>query len=864
VNSQIQAATSDCYHCGLPVAKAGEFALNIQQQLREFCCPGCLAVATIINDDGLEQFYQYRSQLNRRPKQQQESFTLYDRDDVQQSFVYNHHAVVSSQTEVQAEPQFDTGTASQESTATQESTAYLLLDDITCAACVWLIEQHLDSVSGVISVKISADTHQCAVRWNRQQVSLSQVMLSLDDIGYRPHPFTQDKNEEQQQRYQRMALMRLGVAAFGMMQVGMVAIGLHAGAIQGIDDEWLSLLRWVSLLVATPVVVFSAQPFWSAAWKNLLRGQLTMEVPVSIAIVLAYLASVWATVTGTGEVYFDSVSMFTFFLLWGRYLEMRTRYKNRRQTRVTTRLLPLIARRVVSDASDKTTATIEEVVLADLQLGDYVQIISGDSIPCDGEVVEGNSSVNESLITGEADPVSKQVGDYVIAGTVNMDGVLLIRTIATQQQTRLSTIERLTTFAEQDKPKVQELANTVSRYFVGAVLIVSVAVYTFWHFYQPELAFWITLSVLVVTCPCALSLATPTVLTATISTMRTHGLLVIKGHVIETLTHVSHAVFDKTGTLTYGKPCVAEVRVIDPNVANPLTKAQVLAIAAALESGSSHPIAHAFTGDVSAASYSVKDQTLHTGAGVEGSVAINGDVNGQVQRYFLGKPNFLHDELALPSSGQWLLLSRVLSGQPLSELSDDEVLEDGVLHNGAYPIAWIRLSDELRVTAQQAISDFQQKGITVEMLSGDNISVVSDMAAQLGVSSFYAGVIPEEKLAYIRQQQARQHTVLMVGDGINDVPVLAGADVSIAMGSASDFARTHADAILLNNDLTVLAKAVGIAHRCKRIMWQNITWALTYNMIALPLAAAGFIPPYLAAIGMSLSSLIVVVNALRV
>ena len=906
MSKQSQHSSIDCYHCGLPVDKAGEFVLSIQQQEREFCCPGCLAVATIINDDGLEQFYQFRSQLNRKPKQQKESFALYDRDDIQQSFVEYHTAIADTQFKslqtgfLQAEPlkkePLQESSSSEELSQIQESTAYLLLDDITCAACVWLIEQHLKSIQGVISVSVNADTHQCAVRWNRQQVSLSQLMLSLDDIGYRPHPFTQDKNEEQQQRYQRMALMRLGVAAFGMMQVGMVAIGLHAGAIQGIDDQWLSLLRWVSLIVATPVVVFSAQPFWSTAWKNLLLGQLTMEVPVSIAIILAYCASVWATVMGTGEVYFDSVSMFTFFLLWGRYLEMRTRYKNRRQTHVTARLLPLVVKRVLPDStaftveSDENIAKqIEEVVLAELQLGDYVHIISGDSIPCDGEVVEGHSSVNESLITGEADPVPKQVGDHVIAGTVNMDGVLLIKTTATQQQTRLSTIERLTTFAEQDKPKVQELANTVSRYFVGAVLIVSVAVYTFWHFYQPELAFWIMLSVLVVTCPCALSLATPTVLTATISKMRAHGLLVIKGHVIETLTHVNHAVFDKTGTLTHGKPCVAEVKLIDSCVdesllsesVSPLSKEQVLAIAAALESGSSHPIAHAFTqaqpeakteaateaATEAKARYSAKSQTLHTGAGVEGIVHID----GQALRYFLGKPDFLHNDLHLPSAGQWLLLSGVLSGvlsealgQELSQELSQKPNEKALADSNAYPIAWIRLSDELRPTAQQAISDFQKKGIAVDMLSGDNVTVVRDMATTLGVSAFHAGVMPEEKLRYIRQQQTQQKTVLMVGDGINDVPVLAGADVSIAMGSASDFARTHADAILLNNDLTVLAASVGIAHRCKKIMRQNITWALAYNITALPLAAAGFIPPYLAAIGMSLSSLIVVVNALRV
>jgi Cu2+-exporting ATPase len=832
VNNPSTLQPLSCYHCGLPVDKTGEFVLTLQQQARDFCCPGCLAVATIINDDGLEQFYQYRSQLNRRPKQQRESFALYDRDDVQRGFVTHHH-VVRHDDAVSGDVNNINDTAA--NSPERESTAHLLLDDITCAACVWLIEQHLQSIAGVVSVRVSADTHQCAVCWNRQQVSLSQLMMSLEDIGYRPHPFSEDKNEERQQRYQRMALMRLGVAGFGMMQVGMVAIALYAGDMQGIDDQWWSLLRWVSLIVATPVILFSAQPLWSTAYKNILRGHLTMEVPVSIAIILAYSISVWATTTGTGEVYFDSVSMFTFFLLWGRYLEMRTRYKNRRQTHATTRLLPLIARRMVNDR-------IEEVVLDELTIGDRVHIAAGNSLPCDGEVIQGVSTVNESLITGEAEPVRKQIGDQVIAGTVNMDGTLIIRATATQQATRLSTIERLTTFAEQDKPRAQQLANTVARYFVAAVLVGSAAVYTFWYFHQPEMALWITLSVLVVTCPCALSLATPAVLTATLSRMRTNGLLVLKGHVIETLAQVTRVVFDKTGTLTYGKPCVVKITIVDGRY----PREQVLAIAAAIERGSSHPIAHAFIDYEK--HYRVDNHVLHTGVGVEGSVSID----GKDRRYFLGKPTFLDANMAPPAKGQWLLLSG--SNNDHDSNSNDE----------QSPIAWICLSDELRASANNAVADLQKNRLAVDILSGDHVSVVRSIANNLGVLSYQAGVMPEEKLAYIRQLQANNDTVLMLGDGINDVPVLAGADVSIAMGSASDFARTHADAILLNNDLTMLAKNIALAHRCKSIMRQNMAWALAYNFSVLPLAAAGFIPPYLAAIGMSLSSLVVVINALRV
>lgn len=808
-------AVIDCYHCGLPVARAQEFTYVINDQPREFCCPSCQAVATVIHEGGLDKFYQYRSQLNRRPEQLQASFTLYDREDIQKDFVDHHDG--------------------------QEHTARLLLDDITCAACVWLIEQRLQSVVGVVNVRVNASTHQCLLRWDQQQTSLSFLMSVLAEIGYRPQPLTHDHQEQQRKRYQRKALMRLGVAAFGMMQVGMVAIALHAGALQGMDQQWSTFFRWVSLVVATPVVLFSAQPFWSTAWKNLRQKHLTMEVPVSLAIVLAYIASVWATVTETGEVYFDSVSMFTFFLLLGRYLEMRTRFSNHQQTQGVTRLLPLVAQRVNPEDHQQ----VESVVLAELVLGDLVHVVAGDTIPCDGNVIEGNSAVVEALLTGEAAPVSKKPGDTVIAGTVNTDGSLLIKATATDRQTRLSTIEQLTAFAQQDKPKIQELANRVARYFVAAVLCVSAAVFTFWSIYDPSSALWITLSVLVVTCPCALSLATPTVLTATISAMRSQGLLVLKGHVIETLTHVNRVVFDKTGTLTYGRPGVVEVNIVDAG----FSKEAVLSIAAALERGSSHPIASAFNAYIG--HYTASQRHITTGAGVQGLVCVD-DVE---YVYRLGKPSFaVGSDVALPSSGQWILLSRCIQTESLNKRDE----------SGYAVVAWICLSDALRKAAVPAVAGLHKQAIAVDILSGDNESVVRDMAEQVGVKTYRASVLPEEKLAYIRDQQSHQQTVLMVGDGMNDVPVLAGADVSVAMDSASDFACSHADAVLLNGDLTVLLKAIILARRCKIIMRQNITWALLYNILALPLAAAGFIPPYLAAIGMSLSSLIVVVNALRV
>lgn len=787
-----------CYHCGLPVPDSREFTLLVDDAEQSFCCPGCQAVTSAIIDGGLSQFYRYRSSLNKRAPLVADDYQLYDLDDIQQDFVFDSDG--------------------------DQKVAHLLLDGISCAACVWLIEKHLSAIEGVGQVKVNASTHQCQLQWQPQTISLSDLMRALANIGYRPQPLSIDSQREQRTTQQRQMLMRLGIAGFGMMQVSMVAIALYAGALQGMDTEWETLFRWLSLVVATPVVLFSAQPFWLAAWRSLKQKHLTMDVSVSLAIILAYLASVWATITETGEVYFDSVSMFTFFLLLGRYLEMRTRYRNQSQTKTESRLLPLTVYKI--DEYDKKSV----IPLNRLLVGDRVLIESGDTIPCDGIVLEGESQVVEALLTGESKPVLRKIGDSVIAGTVNSDGYLVIEAKAVKQQTRISTIESLVNFSQQDKPKIQQLADKVASYFVGATLIISAIVFAFWYWREPASALWVTLSVLVVTCPCALSLATPTVLTATVARLRSLGLLVVKSHVVETLTHINKVVFDKTGTLTKGQPAIKSVDLLEES----LSVDDAITIAAALEKGSSHPIAQAFEAINHRVRVPKVDQLeVVTGQGVRGKI--------EGVDYCLGKPSFATSQLiSLPSAGQWLLLSR-----------NDQ------------PIAWLLLKDVVRESASRAISQLQRQGKAITILSGDHQVVVESLAEELGDVEAVAEASPEEKLQFIRHKQ-KADSVLMVGDGINDAPVLAGADVSVAMDSASDFARTHADALLMSGNLDAIPRSITIAHRCKRIMKQNITWALLYNLIALPLAAAGMIPPYLAAIGMSLSSLIVVINALRI
>lgn len=808
--------TNACYHCDQPIPRGVHLSVDIEGEEQPMCCPGCQAVATAIVDGGLERFYQFRTEPSARPEERSENlrqWQVYDLESVQADFV----TTTADELVVDAQ---------------------LLLEGITCAACSWLIEHHLSQIAGVERVSVNSASHRCTVRWQRGAVELSQIMAELAYIGYWPRPATDEQQQQLLKLENRRALMRLGVAGLGMMQVGMMAIALYAGAIQGIDAQWQQFLRWVSLLVATPVVLFSAQPFFIAAWRNLRRGHLVMDVPVSIAIGGAYLASVWATVYGAGDVYFDSVSMFTFFLLFGRYLEMRARHSNQQLAGNALQLMPLTAHKVEHDGNTVV------VPAKSLRRGDSVWVKAGETMPCDGQVITGDSSVDESLLTGESRPIAKMAGDTVIAGSTNVQSALCIEVTAVGGDTHLSAIDRLVNQASGDKPQQVAMADRVAAYFVGAVLVVSVVVGWLWWQYQPSEAFWVVLSVLVVTCPCALSLATPTALTAATTWLRRNGLLVTRNSVLETLANVSLVVFDKTGTLTQGKLQVVGISVAtepenDIPFANGIdSKTAVLQLCSGLEAQSNHPIAKAF--EAWRGHVEFEQVVESTAAGVEGVLA--------AIRYRFGRADYVHTLLP--------------EGSPIPEAPDDDQLWL-CLASEHQLLGWVALSDTLRDDAREALDALRQAGIAVELLSGDVSGAVKSMALDLRIDTWQAGVLPADKLSHIQQRQAQGETVLMVGDGINDVPVLSGADVSVAMGAATDLAKTSADSVLLNSQLMTLVASLKKARSTQGIIRQNIIWALAYNVSALPLAAMGWVPPYLAALGMSASSLVVIANALR-
>lgn len=776
------------------------------------CCYGCQAVAQSIVDNGLEDYYRSRDSL---PESQREAvpqildqLALFDHADFQKSFV--------------------------KELGETEREASLLLEGITCAACIWLNEQHVGKLPGVTAVDINYATRRARVRWDESRIKLSDILGAIAAIGYRAYPYDAAKNEEISRKERREALWRLWVAGFGMMQVMMYAFPVYiANGDMAPDIE--NMMRLASLLLTLPVVFYSSAPFFRNAWRDIKLHRVGMDVPVALGVGAAFLASCWASLVGEGEVYFDSVTMFVFFLLGGRYLEMTARQKALSVTEALAKLLPAFAQKLANFPVDRT---VEQCVVADLHPGDHVLVRAGDAIPADGKVIEGVSCANEALLTGESRPVVKAPGDSVTGGSLNAESPLIVRVEQVGEATRLSAIVQLMERAAAEKPKIVEMADRIASYFVAALLLVAALVALGWYFVDPARALWITVSVLVVTCPCALSLATPIALTVSAGALAKDGLLVTRGHAIETLARATHFIFDKTGTLTSG---LMSLRAVQATAAMP--EDACLAVAAALEQSSEHPVAAALRQAVSGVLPEARAALSEPGQGIEG--LIDG------RRYRIGRPDY-----ALALSGASLPFSAVdwlESGETVVVLADENDC-----------LALFRIGDELRPESKALISDLRAQGKHVVLLTGDAPSVAQRVAAELGIVDVQAGVTPQGKHACVKELQESGAIVAMVGDGVNDAPVLAQAQVSIAMGGGAQLARTQSDFVLLSENLDHLRYGLRRARKTLAIIRQNLWWSFAYNFVALPLAIGGYVTPWLAGIGMSASSLLVVLNSLRI
>jgi Cu2+-exporting ATPase len=679
-----------------------------------------------------------------------------------------------------------------------------VLGRVRCAACLWLIEERLRGLPGVTRADVNYTTQRAQVAWDPALTRLAHIVDAVREVGYDAFPYDPALAVAQERVERRAALWRLFVAGFGAMQVMMYAFPAYVGD-GTLSADAAQLMRWAALLLTLPVMLVSCRPFFSGAVQELRQGRIGLDTPVALGLAGGFGASAWATVSGTGEVYFDSICMLAFLLLGARYLEGSAR---RRAARFLDPLLRAgSARRLVP--------------------GEIVVVAPGETVPADGMVVAGASSADESLLTGESRALAKRAGDELIGGSVNLEQPLRMRVTRVGADTRAAGIARLAERGAASRPRLVDAAERAARHLTW-IIIVAAAAAGAW-----SRDLWVAIAVLVVACPCALALAAPVVLSRAGGALLARGALLTRARSLGALERATDVVLDKTGTLTTGRLSCARARPLGALIAD-----ECLELAGRLEAGSRHPIAGAFA---------IKDAAVLEDAVHEHGGGIEASVDGR--RVRIGSQRFCRE-----------LCRRAL---PAGALDGDIERTRVFLADERGWLAAFELDDELRPDAPDLVRKLREENLTLHLASGDSPHAVAAVARRLGIEHWRGGLSPQDKLHRIERLQAFGRTVVMIGDGLNDAPVLARADASFAMGGGADAARLQADIVLLGNALGAVVAARRIARRAMRLVRQNIGWALAYNAVALPLAAAGFIGPWEAALAMGASSLTVLLNALR-
>jgi len=701
----------------------------------------------------------------------------------------------------------------------------LQLSGLHCAACAGIIERALLAEPGVLAASVHAAASRLNLRWQPGQTTLARLLGAIERAGYGAVPDVAAEARQLRQREQRQSLWRLFVAGFMMMQVMMLAAPIYWAAPGDMAPDLQRLLQWGEWVLCLPVLLFSAAPFFQGAWRQVRQRRLGMDVPVALGLAVAFVASSAATFEPGGlfghEVYFDSLTMFVSFLLASRYLELRWRHRAADELERSAAKLPELAERVSADGQS------EQVHPSRLRVGELLRVCAGQAFAADGRVEQGWGAVNEALLSGESLPVAKGPGDSVVAGSLNLESPLLVRIERVGADTRFEAIVQLMREALTQRPASVALAERVAGPFLWAVLLLAAGAAAWWSWWEPARAVWVAVSVLIVTCPCALSLAAPAARVAATGALARRGLLLRRGELLDSLAEVDLLVLDKTGTLTEERLLLRQ-HWLAAGAAETLPEQ-----AAALAAQSRHPLSQALARAWPKASDTWYAPRELPGQGMEASDA-------QGRRWRLGAPAWV-GEGADPSGGR----AQLAFG-----------CEGRVL-------LWLAFEEQLRSGAAEALAAWHAAGLGSMLLSGDSPERAERVAAAAGVQRCIAGASPERKLAVVAELQAAGHKVLMVGDGINDAPVLARANASVVMGQGALLARAQADAVLLSEQLSELPRARALARRMRRVVAQNLAWAALYNLACVPLALTGWLPPWAAGLGMALSSLAVVANALR-
>ena len=725
--------------------------------------------------------------------------------------------------------------------------AFLILDDIRCAACVWLNEQHLRQIEGVLDVEMDYTSHQARVCWNPQQVQLSDILLVIASIGYKAYPFDPSQREKLNKEQKQKSINRLLFSGLlGMTVMGRAIAGYWMG---GVDAEgnmalWEIIGRWTDLLIVSIMLLYSGAIFYTSAWRDLKNHHLGMDLPIVIGLTTAYVGSFIATIQQAHTVYYDSIAMFIFLMLAARYYELQGRLL---AAASTDRLLKVIPKTCSRLKNKNANNEWEDVLVTDLAIGDQVLINPGETVPVDGYLIKGESSFDESLLTGEMMPVTYARGDHLISGSCNIEQPVIMQVERLYLDSTLTDIHTLLEKGIKSRPHYALIAERIAKWFVLAILMIASLTALVWFFIDASLALPVTVSVLIVTCPCALALATPVALSLSSGLFAKMGVLPLKMSAIEGLSQSDTIVFDKTGTLTLGQPELRQT-LLCQNAH--FKNAEYQQIAASLECSSEHPIAKAFKLAQKNPFLEVDNLKNHPGNGIEG------DIKGQ--RWRLGKLSFCTKKEGSESVSH--LMSLQLEINKARQAGDIVI---GLSQNEHLECVFI-LHDPLRQGGDTMIQALLSQGIKkVVILSGDHPDSVAQVAKQLGIEEFHGHMTPHDKLAWIQTQQRQQHNVIMVGDGINDAPTLAAANVSISFISATDLAQINSDFVIMGQPIDVIPKLRQLSQKSRKIIIQNLSWAAAYNFIAIPFAVVGWIPPWGAALGMSLSSFLVISNSLR-
>ena len=712
--------------------------------------------------------------------------------------------------------------------------SHLVIEGMHCAACALTVEDALRGVPGVASASVSAGSHRARVVWQAEVVQPSGWMQAVLKAGYRAVPANDAFANQRRRQETRKALWRWSVAGLCMMQVMMYAWPAYVALPGDLSAEMEQLLRWASWVLTLPVMLFSCGPFFSAALRDVLQRRISMDLPVALGMGITFAVSTAGTFDPQGtfgqEVYFDSLTMFVFFLLTGRWLELRLR------DRTAGALDALMNRLPDSVERQRADGVFERVAVRRLQAGDVVRILPGEAFPADGTVLQGQTLADEALLTGESRPIPRGVGEGVIAGSHNLAAAVLVRIDRTGADTRFAQIVALMEQAASSKPQLAQLADRVAKPFLVGVLLAAAGAAAYWWEQDPGHALMVAVAVLVVTCPCALSLATPAAMLAAAGTLARQGVLVRRLGGLEALAEVDLVVFDKTGTLTRDAMVLQAIRVRAG-----VSDAQALAMAMALAQQSLHPVSRALVAAGQGrglVSWRSQDADETAGQGLAGRVQPV-EEGGPVQALRLGSFRFCGVDGPVPQG-------------PHACLSDVQGW-----------LATFELGEDVRPDARRTVAALQAAGIEVQILSGDGEQAVARVAAQLGIDQARGACTPQDKLSFLQQAQQHGRRVAVVGDGLNDGPVLAGAHVSFAVGHAVPLARAQADFVVLGDRLASVGLALQLAQRTLGIVRQNLWWAVAYNAVCVPLAVLGWLPAWLAGLGMASSSLLVVLNALR-